>query len=71
MTHRLLPMMAISALIGAASSIIGFYVSYHGDVATGPAIVLTATVIFIFVFVEQQARLWLRTASPLAPPRDH
>lgn len=81
MTHRLLPMMAISALIGAASSIIGFYVSYHGDIATGPAIVLTATAIFIFVFVEQQAGLWLRTASPLrrrhgaisssAPPRDH
>ncbi|MCC6799214.1 MAG: metal ABC transporter permease [Anaerolineae bacterium] len=81
MTHRLLPMMAISALIGAASSIIGFYVSYHGDIATGPAIVLTATAIFIFVFVEQQVGLWLRTASPLrrrhgaisssAPPRDH
>ncbi len=56
MTHRLLPMMLISALIGAASSIIGFYVSYHGDVATGPAIVLTATSIFLFVFVEQQIR---------------
>jgi len=56
MTHRLLPMMLISALIGAASSIVGFYVSYHGDVATGPAIVLTATSIFLFVFVEQQIR---------------
>ncbi len=70
MTHRLLPMMAIAALIGAASSIIGFYVSYHGDIATGPAIVLTATAIFIIVFVEQQARLWLRTVLPLIPPRD-
>lgn len=54
MTKRLLPMMAISALIGAASSIIGFYISFHQDIATGPAIVLTATGIFVFVFAEQQ-----------------
>ncbi len=83
MTHRLLPMMLISALIGAASSIIGFYVSYHGDVATGPAIVLTATSIFLFVFVEQQIRQRLgfivrlrglretAPAGPLAFPHDH
>ena len=54
MTQRLLPMMLVSALIGAASSIIGFYISYHQDIATGPAIVLTATAIFVFVFAEQQ-----------------
>lgn len=83
MTHRLLPMMLISALIGAASSIVGFYVSYHGDVATGPAIVLTATSIFLFVFVEQQIRQRLgfivrlrglretAPAGPLAFPHDH
>ncbi|MCD4686509.1 MAG: metal ABC transporter permease, partial [Anaerolineae bacterium] len=53
-TNRLLPMMLVSALIGAASSIIGFYVSFHQDIATGPAIVLTATAIFVFVFAEQQ-----------------
>ncbi len=56
MTRRLLPMMAVSALIGAASSILGFYLSYHQDIATGPAIVLIATAIFIFVFAEQQVR---------------
>ncbi len=54
MTHRLLPMMLVSALIGASSSILGFYLSYHQDIATGPAIVLTATTIFLFVFAEQQ-----------------
>ncbi len=53
-THRLLPMMLVSALVGAASSIIGFYLSFHQDIATGPAIVLTATAIFVFVFAEQQ-----------------
>jgi ABC-type Mn2+/Zn2+ transport system permease subunit len=54
MSKRLLPMMVLSAIIGAASSVIGFYLSYHADISTGPAIVLTATGIFGFVFVEQQ-----------------
>jgi ABC-type Mn2+/Zn2+ transport system permease subunit len=56
MSKRLLPMMLFAAVIGAASSVIGFYLSYHADIATGPAIVLTATAIFAFVFVEQQIR---------------
>ncbi|MBN1563278.1 MAG: metal ABC transporter permease [Anaerolineae bacterium] len=55
LSHRLLPMMLIAAFIGALSSVIGFYVSFHQDVATGPAIVLTATVIFGAVFAVQQA----------------
>ena len=54
-SKRLLPMMVIAAVIGAASSVIGFYLSFHADIATGPAIVLTATAIFGLVFVEQQA----------------
>jgi ABC-type Mn2+/Zn2+ transport system permease subunit len=78
-TRRMGWMMLVSALIGAASSIIGFYISYHADVATGPAIVLTATAIFVLVFVKQQAALWLRlafqrpqrTAAPLPAPHDH
>lgn len=60
MTKRLLPMMLVSALIGAASSIIGFYLSFHQDIATGPAIVLTATGIFVLVFAEQQLRQTVR-----------
>lgn len=62
-THRLHWMMVLAALIGTACSIIGFYVSYHFDVVTGPAIVLTAATLFIFVFAEQNllrfAALWL------------
>lgn len=54
MTSRLLPMMLLSALIGASSSIIGFYISFHEDIAVGPAIVLSATAIFLFVLAEQQ-----------------
>ncbi len=68
MTHRLHLMMALSAIIGAASSIIGFYVSYHLDIATGPSIVLVATALFVFVFVEQsinsQLTLWIGRLTP-------
>ncbi|NDJ86491.1 MAG: metal ABC transporter permease [Chloroflexi bacterium] len=53
MTHRLHWMMLLSGIIGMASSIIGFYLSYHIDVSTGPAIVLVATALFFFVFIEQ------------------
>ena len=62
LTHRLLPMMVVSAGLGATSSIIGFYLSYHQDIATGPAIVLTATAIFVIVFLVQQATSGLRFA---------
>jgi manganese/iron transport system permease protein len=72
MSRRLLPMMMISAVIGAASSIIGFYVSYHADVATGPAIVLSATSIFLFVFAEQQIKTFgTQTLLRLRPQRTH
>lgn len=53
MTKRLHIMMILAALIGAASSIIGFYISFHLEVVTGPAIVLTATGLFIFIFIKQ------------------
>lgn len=55
-THRLHWMMVVAGSIGAMSSVIGFYVSLHLDVATGAAIVLTATVIFAIVFIQQTIR---------------
>jgi len=58
-THRLLPMMGVSAFLGAAASVIGFYISFHQDIATGPAIVLTATAFFLATFGVQQVRsMW-------------
>lgn len=53
MTYRLNIMMLLAAIVGAASSIIGFYISFHFGVAAGPSIVLTATALFVFVYVEQ------------------
>jgi manganese/iron transport system permease protein len=62
LTKRLLAMMFVSAGLGATSAVAGFYVSYHQDVPTGPAIVLTATVIFLAVFGFQQVRTSLARA---------
>jgi ABC-type Mn2+/Zn2+ transport system permease subunit len=51
LTRRLPPMMAVSALIGATSGVIGVYASYYVNIASGPAVVLTATAIFAIVFL--------------------
>lgn len=57
LTKRLFPMMLISALIGAISSIVGLYISYYFNIVSGSAIVLTATFLFLLGF------LWKRVKS--------
>jgi manganese/iron transport system permease protein len=56
LTKRLPPMMLISASIGAFSSIIGLYLSYYLNIVSGSAIVLTATAIFLVVFLARRIR---------------
>ncbi len=51
LTRRLFPMMVVSAVIGASSSLIGLYLSYYMNIVSGSAIVLTATGIFLVVFL--------------------
>ena len=51
LTRRLPSMMALSGLIGAVSSVIGLYASYYLNVASGAAIVLTATLFFLLAFL--------------------
>jgi len=51
LTRRMWMMMVIAASIGAASAVVGMYLSYHFNIASGAAIVLTATAIFIVVFL--------------------
>jgi ABC-type Mn2+/Zn2+ transport system permease subunit len=58
---RSLPaMMALGALIGAASSLIGLYVAWHVDTSASASIVLTATVLFLlaFVFAPGRGIIW-------------
>ena len=52
--------MAVSAGLGALSSVIGLYVSYYANVASGSAIVLTATAIFLLAFLLSPRRGLIR-----------
>lgn len=56
LTRRLAPMMAISAVIGAISSLVGLFISFYLGLASGSVIVLTATLIFMVVFLIKKGR---------------
>lgn len=56
LTRRLSSMMIVSAFIGAVSSVVGLYWSFYLSVASGAAVVLTATAIFLLVFLFAPAR---------------
>jgi manganese/iron transport system permease protein len=62
LSKRLPVMMGISCLIGIISSVVGLYISYYANVASGAAIVLTATAIFLLVFLFSPERgvVWSR-----------
>lgn len=44
--RRFVQVMALGALIGAVSAVIGLYLSYHADLPSGPAMALVATLFF-------------------------
>ena len=56
LVRRVHYIMALGAVVGAVSSVVGLYVSYYADVASGAAIVLTATVLFLLVFLFSPRR---------------
>lgn len=60
LVRRLPSMMLLSGLIGGFSSLVGLFASYHLNVASGAAIVLTTTVIFlvVFLFAPQRGLAW-------------
>ncbi|MBN1305093.1 MAG: metal ABC transporter permease [Anaerolineales bacterium] len=51
LTHRLPRMMALACILAAISGVVGLYLSYYLGIASGAAIVLTATAIFLLVMV--------------------
>ena len=65
LSRRLPTMMLVAASIGAVSGISGVYASYYLNVASGAAVVLVATLIFILVFLLAPSRgiLWRRRPS--------
>lgn len=62
LTRRLPSMMALAAAIGAFSGVSGVYVSFYLDIASGPAVVLVASLIFLlaFLFAPQRGLVWSR-----------
>ena len=56
LTRRLWQGMLVSAFIGAVSAVTGLYLSYYLNIVSGSAIVLTATAIFLVVFIFQPRR---------------
>jgi ABC-type Mn2+/Zn2+ transport system permease subunit len=67
LTHRLPSMMVVAAAIGAFSGILGVYASYYLDIASGPAVVLVATAIFVLVFLLAPGKglIWSRFGANL------
>lgn len=57
LTRRLPRMMLLAASIAALSGVLGLYISYYFNVASGAAIVLTCTVMFALVW------LWKRPGT--------
>jgi manganese/iron transport system permease protein len=66
LTYRLPVMMALAAAFAALSGVVGLYLSYYLSIASGAAIVLTATVIFfgVFLLAPRRGLIWGMRASP-------
>ncbi len=60
---RRLPMMALSASLGALSAVSGLYLSYYANIASGAAIVLVATALFGLAFLLAPGRGVLTRAA--------
>jgi len=52
-TRRLLVMMGGAAIIAAISGVLGLYLSFYFGIASGAAIVLTCTIIFLLAWIYQ------------------
>ena len=51
LSDRMIPMIVLSALIGAASGIVGLYISYYQGIPSGSGVVLVATAVFFVTYL--------------------
>lgn len=56
LTHRLSRMMLLAAVFASLSGVIGLYLSFYLSIASGAAIVLTATVFFLLAFIWKRVQ---------------
>ena len=73
LTRRLPYMMVLGALLGCLSSVVGLYLSFYMNLASGPTIVLVETLIFFVVFLlaprQGVLRKWSRGRAARKPRR--
>jgi manganese/iron transport system permease protein len=71
LTRRLWHMMLVGALVGAASSVAGLYLSFYVNIASGAAVVLVCTACFAMAFLFAPGRgtvwAWLRERRASSP----
>lgn len=60
LTRRLPTMMAVAAALGVISNVSGLYISYYLNIASGPTMVLVATLFFglVFLFAPGRGMIW-------------
>lgn len=63
LTRRLWKMMGLAALIAAFSAVVGLYLSYYLNVASGAAIVLTCTAVFLVTWLGTSLNRRLRAVA--------
>lgn len=64
LTHRLPVMLILAALFGVCSSVLGVYLSYIYDVATGASIVVVASIFFFLCFFcSPRQGFWIRLSK--------
>jgi ABC-type Mn2+/Zn2+ transport system permease subunit len=70
LTDRLIPMIVMSSMIGAASGVVGLYLSYYQGVPSGAGVVLVATGVFlsVFLFAPRTGAVTSRVARRLHHP---
>jgi ABC-type Mn2+/Zn2+ transport system permease subunit len=56
LTRRLWHMMIVGATVGATSSVAGLYVSFYVNIASGAAVVLVCTALFVLAFLFAPGR---------------
>lgn len=68
LTRRLAPMMMTAGILGGISSVVGLYLSFYANIASGAAIVLVATALFLLAFLFAPARglVWSRLRKSTA-----
>ena len=63
LSSRLPKMMALAAALGSISGVVGLYLSYYLNMASGPVIVLTTTAFFLAAWAGKTVQLKLRAAA--------